>query len=423
MNLAVPFRARFAKISTSRVARATVESSARGSCVASATRVTLSTAPRALKDTAKINEPLTRQKGLSSYFCLINYAMTETLISVEKLTEFCTRCLERLGLTHRDAVLTSEAIVAANLRGVDSHGVIRLKTYVDRLRAGSIKPHGEPTVVKEEAAFALLDGGAGLGQVISTKAMRLAIEKARAMTIATVGVRNSSHFGAAAFYGLMAVEDGMIGLVATNAGPTMAPWGGSLPLLGNNPLCVTVPAGRERPIVLDMATGAVSLGKIMVAMMKGERIPLSWGYDSQWLPTDDPKDVINGGSIQPLGGYKGYGLSMILDVLTGVLMGGHYSTSVHSLHRSLDQPQGVGHIFAALRIESFIPLDEFKQRMDMLISLLKDCPRAPGTERVYVPGEIEAEIERERRQTGIPINAALKAELNELAQELAVRPL
>lgn len=349
--------------------------------------------------------------------------MTETLISVQRLTEFCTRCFERLGLAHRDAVLTSEAIVTANLRGVDSHGVIRLKTYVDRLRAGSIKPHGEPAVIKEEAAFALLDGAAGLGQVLSAKAMRLAIEKARAMTVAVVGVRNSSHFGAAAFYGLMAVEEGMIGLVATNAGPTMAPWGGSLQLLGNNPLCVTVPAGRERPVVLDMATGAVSLGKIMVALMEGRRIPLTWGFDGQWLPADDPKAVIDGGSIQPLGGYKGYGLSMILDVLTGVLMGSNYSTLVHSLHRSLDQPQGIGHIFAALRIESFIPLDEFKHRMDMLISLLKNCPRAPGTERVYVPGEIEAEMEIERRQIGIPINARLEAELNELARELDVAPL
>ena len=349
--------------------------------------------------------------------------MTETLIPVERLTEFCTRCFERLGVAHADAMLTGEAIVAANLRGVDSHGVIRLKTYVDRLRAGSIKPHGEPAIIKEEAAFALLDGGAGLGQVISAKAMRLAIEKARSTTISVVGVRNSSHFGAAAFYGLMAVEEGMIGLAATNAGPTMAPWGGSLPLLGNNPLCVTVPAGRERPVVLDMATGAVSLGKIMVAMMAGKHIPLTWGFDSQWLPTDDPKAVINGGSIQPLGAYKGYGLSMILDVLTGVLMGGEFSTSVRSLHRFLDQPQGVGHIFAALRIESFIPLDEFKQRMDMLVSLLKNCPRAPGTERVYVPGEIEDEIEIERRRVGIPIKARLKAELNNLAQELGVVPL
>lgn len=346
--------------------------------------------------------------------------MSDTLVSVEELIEFCTRCFVRLGLADAAARLTSEAIVAANLRGVDSHGIIRLKTYVGRLRAGSIKPHGAPTIVKDEAAFALLDGNAGVGQVISAAAMRLAIEKARATTVAVVGVRNSSHFGAAAFYGLMALEEGMIGLVATNAGPTMAPWGGSLPLLGNNPLCVTVPAGRERPIVLDMATGSVALGKIMVAMMEGKRIPPTWGFDDRWLPTDDPQAVIDGGSIQPLGGYKGYGLSMILDVLTGVLMGGGYSTSVHSLHRLMDQPQGIGHIFAALRVESFIPLDDFKQRMDNLISLLRGCPPAPGTDRVYVPGEIEHEIEIKRRQTGIPINPRLHAELNELAQELGV---
>ena len=346
--------------------------------------------------------------------------MIEGYISVERLTEFCQQCFERLGVARTDAKLTSEAIVAANLRGVDSHGVVRLKTYADRLRAGSIRPHGQPTLINESAAFALLDGGSGLGQVISSKAMRLTIGKARASTVAVVGVRNSSHFGAAAFYGLMAVGEGMIGLAATNAGPTMSPWGGSQQLLGNNPLCVAVPAGRYRPVVLDMATGAVALGKIMVAMMEGRRIPTNWGFDREWLPTDDPQAVINGGSIQPLGGYKGYGLSMIIDVLTGVLMGGEFSTSVRSLHHFLDEPQGVGHIFAALRVESFIPLEQFKQRMDAMISLLINCPRTPGADRVYVPGQIEDEIETERRRVGIPIGAALKAELNALAGELGV---
>jgi LDH2 family malate/lactate/ureidoglycolate dehydrogenase len=346
--------------------------------------------------------------------------MPETRIPVERLTEFCTRCFERLGLAQADAELTARAVVAANLRGVDSHGIIRLKVYADRLRAGGIKPHGELTVIKEGDAFALLDGGGGVGQVISAKAMRLAIEKARQTTIAVAGVRNSSHFGAAAFYGLMAVEEGMIGMAATNAGPTMAPWGGSQKMLGNNPLCVAVPAGQQRPVVLDMATGAVALGKILVAMTEGRPIPVTWGFDSQWRPTEDPKAVIEGGSIQPLGGYKGYGLSMILDVLTGVLMGSEFATSIRGLYQALDRPQGVSHIFAALRIESFIPLAQFKQRMDRMISLLKATPRAPGYERVYVPGEIEDEIEQQRRRHGIPINDLLKAELKALAEELGV---
>jgi LDH2 family malate/lactate/ureidoglycolate dehydrogenase len=346
--------------------------------------------------------------------------MSAALIPVESLTEFCARCFERLGLAPEDARLTSEALVASNLRGVDSHGIIRLKVYADRLRAGGTRPHGQPSVVSEGPAFALLDGGGGIGQVISAKAMRLAIEKARATIVAVVGVRNSSHFGAAAFYGLMAVEEGMIGLAASNASPTMSPWGGSQKMLGNNPLCVAVPAGRERPVVLDMATGAVALGKILVAMTEGRRIPATWGFDKEWLPTEDPKAVIEGGAIQPLGGYKGYCLSMILDVLTGVLMGGEFATSIRGLYQSLDETQGVSHIFGALRVESFIPLEEFKQRMDAMIALLRGCARAPGAERVYVPGEIEDEIEIERRRDGIPINATLKAELQALARELGV---
>jgi len=346
--------------------------------------------------------------------------MPDALVPVERLIEFCVQCFERLGLSQDDAKLTGEALVAANLRGVDSHGIIRLKVYVDRLRAGGVKPHGEPTVVGEGPAFALLDGNAGVGQVLSAKAMRLAIEKARETTIAVVGVRNSNHFGAAAYYGLMAVEEGMIGFAVSNAGPTMSPWGGSRKMLGNNPLCIAVPAGRERPLVLDMATGAVALGKILVAMTAGKPIPTTWGFDSQWLPTDDPRAVIEGGSIQPLGGYKGYDLSMVLDILTGVLMGGEFSTSIRGLYQSLTEPQGVSHIFAALRVESFIPLDDFKQRMDTMISLIKACPRAPDAERVYVAGEIEDEMEARRRRDGIPVNDVLQAELNTLAQELGV---
>jgi LDH2 family malate/lactate/ureidoglycolate dehydrogenase len=250
--------------------------------------------------------------------------------------------------------------------------------------------------------------------------MRLAIEKARSATVAVVGVRNSSHFGAAAFYGLMAVAEGMIGLAASNAGPTMSPWGGSQKMLGNNPLCVAVPAGRERPVVLDMATGAVALGKILVALTEGKRIPTTWGFDRDWLPTDNPQAVVSGGAIQPLGGYKGYCLSLILDILTGVLMGGGFLTSVGSLYQAFDEPQRIAHTFAALRVESFLPLDEFRQRIDQMVSTLKNCPRAPGAERVYVPGEIEDGIEIRRRREGIPINATLKAELQALARELGV---
>jgi len=335
--------------------------------------------------------------------------MSDTRISVSELIRFCGDCFSKLGLCAEDAKLTAEAIVAANLRGVDSHGIIRMKVYADRLRAGGIKPGGEFRIMRQGEAFALVDGGGGVGQIVSAKAMRLAVEKGLSEGISIVGVRNSNHFGAAAFYALMAVERGMIGFAASNAGPTMAPSGGTRRILGNNPLCVAIPAGMHRPVVLDMATGSVALGKILVAMTEGRRIPTSWGFDSRWLPTDDPREVIEGGSIQPLGGYKGYGLSMILDLLTGVLTGSAFADSVSGLYGPRAEPQGIGHMFGAIRVESFMPLDEFKSRVDREVSSLKSCPRAPGSERIFVPGEIEDEIEIDRREKGVPINDVVSA--------------
>jgi LDH2 family malate/lactate/ureidoglycolate dehydrogenase len=347
----------------------------------------------------------------------------DILISIDALTAFCAGVFERLGLTAPDARLTAGMLVAANARGVDSHGVVRLRIYADRLRSGGIKPHGEPETISEGPAYALLDGREGVGQLIALRAMRLAVEKAGTSTVAAVAVRNSNHCGALAPYGLIAVEQGMIGFGTTNASPTMAPWGGGGRLLGTNPLCIAVPAGRERPLVLDMATSSVSLGKIIVAAMSGEEISMTWGFDSHWQPTADPAAVTNGGSLQPLGGYKGSGLSMLLDVLSGVLAGGEFSTGIRNLYANSNEPQGVSHLFGALRVESFLPLSDFRERIDRYIAQFHECPAATGGDRVYVPGEIEDEVERERRKNGIPLSEALIAELADLAKELGVAPL
>jgi LDH2 family malate/lactate/ureidoglycolate dehydrogenase len=349
--------------------------------------------------------------------------VSDRLVSIDLLIDFCAGVFERLGLSGNDARLTAVMLVAANARGVDSHGVVRLRIYADRLRSGGIKPHGEPSVISDGPAFALLDGCGGVGQLIALRAMELAVEKARATTVAVVAVRNSNHCGALAPYGLIAAEGGMIGLATTNASPTMSPWGGARRLLGTNPLCVAVPAGRERPIVLDMATSSVSLGKIIVAAMSGEEIPTTWGFDREWQATSNPEAVTKGGSLQPVGGYKGSGLSMILDVLSGVLAGGEFSSGIRNLYANASESQEVSHLFAALRVESFLPLAEFRERIDRYVALFHQCPAAPGVERVYVPGEIEDEVERERRKNGIPLGEGLIAELAELATQLGLAPL
>jgi LDH2 family malate/lactate/ureidoglycolate dehydrogenase len=346
--------------------------------------------------------------------------MKETKVTAEALRQFCAACFEKLGLPATDAQVTAENLIFANLRGVDSHGVIRLKIYTERLRAGGFRTGTTPQILSESESTALLDAGHGVGQVAGVAAMNLAIAKARRIGSGWVSVRNSNHFGAAAFYALKAAAQGMIGFAATNAGPTMAPSGGRQARLGNNAFAVAIPVGQSPPLVLDMATGAVAWGKIFVAQQEKKKIPATWALDKDGVPTDDPDAAAQGGFIQPLGGYKGYGLSLLLDVLTGVLSGGGFATQVRTLYQDLANPSQVAHTCAALRVDVFMQEADFCQRMQSMIDSMHACPVAAGCERIYVPGEIEHQTERQRMAEGIPINPALRAELTALAAELAV---
>jgi len=339
-----------------------------------------------------------------------------------KLLAFCSACFEKLGLTRQNARLTAENLVFANLRGVDSHGVIRMKIYVDRLRAGGFKPKVRPQVVSEQDSSALIDARHGVGQVAAAAAMKLAINKAKKTGVAVVSVKNSNHFGACAFYAMRAVPHGMIGFASTNAGPTMAPTGGREARLGNNAMAIAVPAGKAPPLVLDMATGAVAWGKIFVAQQEQRKIPTTWALDKDGVPTDDPNAAAHQGLIQPFGGYKGYGLSLLIDILTGVLSGGGFSTQVKTLYQKIETPAQVAQTCAALRIEAFLPLAEFRRRMEGIIQLMHWCPTAPGLNRIFVPGEIEHETEMKRRLEGIPLNAELRGELKALGAQLKVKP-
>lgn len=346
--------------------------------------------------------------------------MNELKVPAKTLLAFCRACFAKLGLSPQTARLTAENLIFANLRGVDSHGVIRLKIYADRLRAGGFKPKARPQVVADQESAALIDARHGVGQVAASAAMKLAMRKARKTGLAVVSVKNSNHFGASAFYAMQAVEHGMIGFAATNAGPTMAPTGGREGRLGNNAMAIAVPAGKSPPIVLDMATGAAAWGKIFVAQQEKRKIPTTWALDKHGVPTDDPNAAAHQGLIQPFGGYKGYGLSLLIDILTGVLSGGGFSTQIRTLYKQIDMPSQIAHTCAALRIETFLPLGTFRQRMDEIIHLMHSCPAAPGVERIFVPGEIEHETEQRRGSEGIPINAELRDELAALGKELRV---
>lgn len=344
-----------------------------------------------------------------------------SLVSADALKAFCRDGFVALGLSAADAEITSDSLVMANLRGVDSHGVIRMKIYVDRLRLGSINPRSPWRVLAETPTTALVDGGCSPGQVTSFHSMRLAIQKAEEAGIGMVGVFNSGHFGTAAYYTMMAAARGLIGIASTNTSASMPPWGGRKALLGNNPISIAAPAEKYPSVVFDIATGAVAWGKIFVAQQEKKKIPTTWALDKHGRPTDDPDVAADGGMIQPFGGYKGYGLGFMLDVLTGVLTGGGFSDAVRGLYKGIDQPINAGHFFMAIRIESFIPLPDFRRRMDQLIEGMRGCPTADGFDRIYTPGEIEQETEQKRRREGIPINPVLREELIGLATSLGVK--
>jgi LDH2 family malate/lactate/ureidoglycolate dehydrogenase len=348
----------------------------------------------------------------------------------QALRELATAAFESAGMTTADAALTADTLVAADLRGVMSHGMVRLPVYVRNLRDGSVSPTAQPVVISDSPSTALFDGQNAMGQVVGVRAMDLAIEKARASGVASVGARHSNHFGTCAYYALRAAQQNMIGIATTNGAAAMAPWGAIEPLVGNNPLAIAAPAGPS-PIVLDMAMTVVARGKIRLAQLRGEPLPTGWGFDKLGHPSQDPGEVLNG-SLAPVGGYKGYGLAVVVDLLTAVLTGAALSPELENmgftagaggptLARGPEPPgQGTGHWFLALDIAAFLPLDEFERRAAGYAALLHAAPRAEGTSAIYLPGEPELATERDRLAHGIPYEESVIEELRALAADVGL---
>jgi LDH2 family malate/lactate/ureidoglycolate dehydrogenase len=340
----------------------------------------------------------------------------ETLVQAEPLKRYVVAVAERLGLPAGDAAVVAETLVEADLRGVHTHGVNALTGYARRLRGGGANPRPNVRVVRESAAVAVVDGDAGLGQVVAHFAMARAIERARQSGIGAVAAGNSSHFGAAAYYAAMALDHGMIGFATTSAGNRIAPIGGRTPVVGNNPLAWAIPAGRERSILLDMAQSVVAAGKLGMAARKGERIPLGWALDREGRPTDDPAAGA-AGLLVPIGGPKGFGLAVVMDVLSGALAGAALGRDLARTHQA-DRPSRLGHFFMAIDVGQFQPIEEFRDRIDRMIADVHAAePSEPGT-RLYLPGEIEWLAKEERLVRGIPLLTSIVDDLRRLAGEL-----
>lgn len=347
--------------------------------------------------------------------------MGKLLFRADDLKNFVVRYFLTLGVPEADARTVAEVLVAADMRGVDSHGVIRIDSYYgSRLRRGMIVTKPEIKVIAETASTLALDGGAGLGHVVGVYAMNRAIEKARESGSAMVTVRNSNHYGIAGYYAMMALPHDMIGISYTNSQPLVAPTYGKTAVLGTNPIAVAVPALEEKPYVLDMATSIVPIGRITVYEKSGKEIPEGWGIDGDGKVTRDPGEVLEGGALMPLGGidlmrgYKGYGLGMLVDIFSGVLAGAAFLTSVGMPGTNL--PANVGHYFAAMRLDAFRPADEFKAEMDRMIRELKDAPKAVGQDRIFIPGEKEFELTEKSLRDGVPLLEEVAAVLKKAAE-------
>ena len=344
--------------------------------------------------------------------------MEPTRYPAAPLLSFATDAFETFGVPAADAALWADTLVRSDLRGHASHGIFRLPWYVRRLQHGVMQPLTALETVRDTAAVMLLDAHDGVGQVAAHAAMDLAIERARIYGIAAVSVRRSNHFGAAMYFTLKAAQAGMIGMITTNASPAMAPWGGKKALIGNNPWSIAAPAGRNAPLILDIANTMVARGKIYTARQEGRAIPIGWAVDRNGVPTTDPSEAL-AGLIMPIGGHKGYAISFMMDVLSGILSGSEFANGVAGPYQA-ERKSGCGHLVIVLNIEAFTGLDEFSARVEQLIDEVKAVPLAPGYDEILYPGEPEARAEAANLRDGLALPKATIADLTSLAGELGI---
>ncbi|HCO18795.1 MAG TPA: lactate dehydrogenase [Tissierellales bacterium] len=335
------------------------------------------------------------------------------LYDLSTLNDFCIEVLTKAGVKLEEAEIISETLLFAELRNIKSHGIVRLPTYVKRLENAAVNQNAEMRFLENKAAaVSVLDADNGMGQVAGYKAMKAAIDIARIYGIGLVAVKNSNHFGVASYFSMLASKDDMIGLVMTNASPAIAPFGTKTPLLGTNPLTVAVPAKKGKPIVLDMSMSTVARGKIRMAALQNKEMPLDWGLDKDGNPTSDPSEALLG-SLVPIGGVKGSGLSLIIDLLTGALTGTSSLGEVKNI-TDMSGPSKTSHLFIAINIGAFMDIDEYKERVDDAISKIKSLP-PKGDNEIFMAGEIEQNIMEKRLAEGIPVDIEVVAELNKLA--------
>lgn len=351
-------------------------------------------------------------------------ATSDYRIAADELRRFTVAVLQATGVSPEHAAIIAESLTQAELRGQGSHGVSRLlDIYVKRLRLGATNPRPQPRIVSQRGGVALVDGDNGPGQVAGDFAMALAVRLAQEHGVSYVAVRNSSHYGAAAFFLQQALRARLIGFTTTNAPANMPPWGGRQPFLGTNPLALAVPSATQGPVILDMATSVVAKGKIFLMGKEGQQtIPPGWALDKDGNPTTDVQAALSG-MMLPVGGHKGYGLALMVEILSAVLGGAAFGPHIGALYGDFHRGQNVGHCFGALDVSGLGPVEDFLARMDALITEVRAVPTQPGVSEILLPGEVEARCQARYAVEGIPFDPAVFAEVNGIAAELGARPL
>ncbi len=341
------------------------------------------------------------------------------IVQADQLRDFCIRLFEKLGVPADEAYVNADLVVDADLCGVESHGVTRMGIYLKRLKLGVTRPELEMKLMTETPVIAVYDACNSMGGAVSKKAMAIAIDKAKKVGMSFISVHNSNHNGMAAYWAKMALSHDMIGFSSTNSASRVAPWGGRTPLLGTNPIAYAFPAGKQLPIIPDQASCVVARGKVQLALAKGQSIPSGWAMDIDGVETTDPQAALSG-TILPFGGYKGSGVAVTVEILTGILGGGTFSLGVKDMYGYFDGPTTISHYFGAIDVAAFGPVQQFKDHVDELIVAVKNSPKAHGVEEIFLPGEIEQRRKAERLKGGIPLSVVTLEDLRRQGQEYGV---
>lgn len=346
-------------------------------------------------------------------------SMSEPRVSAAALEQMCIDILSAAAVPKHEAAIVARSLVRAEARGQASHGVMRLETYIKRVRRGLIRPGSQPEIVAETPTTVVIDAHDAFGHVVGLYAMEVCIERAQKLGLGAAAVSNSTHFGIACIFAERATTSGCIGIATSNAAPRMPPVGAKTAVLGTNPLAIAVPSGARTPaFVLDMSTSVAALGKILAARASGQPIPEGWALDAEGMPTTDAARAADG-LILPMSGAKGFGLALVLEILSAALSGARPGQGAGSMYRTWDRSEGLGHFFMAVSVDAFQPLNDFGKAITDITDQIRHAERI-GSSRVWLPGENEGAHERAAQRDGIALTPQLSAALSAAAETAGV---